>query len=207
LVGELTQPAAPSGHREHHQTSDASAQHKDNQGREPETLWQKIASEPVAFTTLCLTAVTAILAVSTVGLWIVTARGGQRQSLDMQKSISIAERALFDVERALIVGETVGVSQLVRSGRVIAYRMNMMFINTGRTPAKRVRSNGNVAVFDGENVPDGFRYPDRQAAPRSSGVLGPGIRTPIPLDIAIQDIVGIMGKSRVGIYLWMDRIQ
>jgi hypothetical protein len=110
------------------------------------------------------------------------------------QNVKIAERALFDVERALIVGENISVSGIVRSGRIIAYRMTLLFINTGRTPAKRTRSNGNIIVFSENTIPAGFRYPDRQEAPQSSGVHGPGIRIPVPLDIAIQDIVDIQQK-------------
>ena len=50
--------------------------------------------DPVAYFTIWLVVFTGFLAVSTVGLWIVTWQSGKRQSKDMTESIDVAERAL-----------------------------------------------------------------------------------------------------------------
>ena len=72
-----------------------------NQDLNSITLWQRLMGifdrtfeDPVTFLTLCLVIANFALALSTFGLWIVTARGSKRQSKDMSKSIGVAERAL-----------------------------------------------------------------------------------------------------------------
>jgi hypothetical protein len=124
----------------------------------------------------------------------------------MRASIRIAERALVDVERALIVGMKVETTGLMRDQRVIGHRFTILFVNTGRTPARRVTSNANLVVFDGEDsVPMDFGYPDRIPASDNQGILGMGIPLPIPLDIAIQDLVDIQQKRKTGIvYGWIE---
>ena len=53
----------------------------------PETFWRKTFDDPVATFTLWLTVMTAILAVSTIGLWIVTWLGARKQARDMGRSL------------------------------------------------------------------------------------------------------------------------
>jgi hypothetical protein len=70
--------------------------------------WRWSTHDPVA-------AFTAVLAISTIGLWIVTWRSGVRQSADMQASIAaaqksaeLAEHALTKLERPYIFVSNVG---------------------------------------------------------------------------------------------------
>jgi hypothetical protein len=98
----LPQPSAPPRYTQHYDQGDTEHNNAYRKSKNSKTLWELITDDAVAFTTLCLVGVTAVLAASTIGLWIVTARAGRRQSQDMQRSIGIAERALVSVERAFV---------------------------------------------------------------------------------------------------------
>ena len=50
--------------------------------------WKKAECDPVAYFTLWLVGFTGVLAVSTIGLWIVTLSSGVRQSRDMEAATS-----------------------------------------------------------------------------------------------------------------------
>jgi len=171
LHTDLPQPSAPPTHQIDNQSGGSGKNNKDNKGKEPETIWQKITRDPVAFTTLCLTAVTGILAASTMGLWIVTARSGKRQSQDMKASIRIAERALIEVERAFVAVRDLSVTTIMYSDNfVAAFNIPINIVNSGRTPAVRYVTNHTVAVF--EKVPDDFRFPDRMPHRPGFNVIG-----------------------------------
>src|SRR5215470_15920908 len=49
---------------------------KNNQSKPDESFWEKTSNDPVAYFTLWLVGFTGVLAVSTIGLWIVTRRSG-----------------------------------------------------------------------------------------------------------------------------------
>src|SRR5205823_4243144 len=53
----------------------------------------KARCDPIAYFTLWLVGFTGILAVSTIGLWIVTWRSSVKQSSDMQASIAAAQKS------------------------------------------------------------------------------------------------------------------
>jgi hypothetical protein len=129
----------------------------------------------------------------------------------MQESLAIsrrsaiaAERALIDVQRALMVGQSVQVYPGVRNEMVIAFRMEVLFTNAGNTVAKNFIGNTTVAVFDGQ-MPDSFNYPDRGAVQPLRGVCGPRVTMVFPAEIAIQDIVDIQqGRKEGFVYGWVE---
>jgi hypothetical protein len=148
LHADLSQPSAPARDAMHHQASDTNRNQKNDKGSESESLWQKITNEPVAFTTLCLTAVTGVLAASTVGLWIVTARASARQSKDMRDSIAVAERAFVEVDRPWLFLESTKIvwadsplppgvpkGNAIGTGVYNDWFITLRFKNVGRMPA------------------------------------------------------------------------
>ena len=83
----LPQPAAPPRYTEHYDQSETARNTENNKSDNRKSLWERITDDAVPFVTLCLVAVTGVLAFSTVGLWIVTAHASKRQSKDMKASI------------------------------------------------------------------------------------------------------------------------
>ena len=199
MVGQQLSPGPHHPSRQDYYQRQAQQEYQaGSQKSEPsETLWQRTIRDPNAFFAFWVAAFTAILALSTAGLWIVTAR-----------SAAIAERALLDVERALVIVSDISVNVLIRNNRVIGHRISIVMVNKGRTVGKRLLTNANVATFDGDNaVSAHFRYPDRNAPSRHFGIVGPGVKMPLPLDIAIQYIVGIQQKLKTCIsYLWAEYV-
>jgi hypothetical protein len=74
-----------------------------------ESLWKRITSDAVAFVTLCLAFVTAILAVSTIGFCIVTWSGGIRQSRETQRTIDTMEQTERRQLRAYVGVNTINI--------------------------------------------------------------------------------------------------
>jgi hypothetical protein len=85
-------------HDEFVKTSSQEESHKNN-------FWEKAGEDPVAYFTLWLVGFTGVLAVSTIGLWIVTWRASVSQARDMKASIATAERAADIARQAMIAGE------------------------------------------------------------------------------------------------------
>jgi hypothetical protein len=69
----------------------------------PEDSRRESADERIAEYTFVLDVFTALLAISTIGLWVVTWRSGIKQSRDMAKSLAIASRG---AAAAMISAET-----------------------------------------------------------------------------------------------------
>jgi hypothetical protein len=94
----------------------------------------------VAFATILLAGVTGVLAIATTRLCFITAAGMQQQSRDMQRSISVAERALTELERPVAFVEVTesGIGADPTQKFIIGFA-GMQFryevINYGRTPA------------------------------------------------------------------------
>lgn len=133
-VPSLPQPAAPPRYTEHDADSQPNTTQKHNDNGPPKSLWEPFTEDPVAFATLLLTGVTAILATSTVGLWIVTNRAAKRQSDDMQASIKIAERTLTELERAYIFPSVADVVWVPNESPP-TFRFRIKMNSFGRTPA------------------------------------------------------------------------
>jgi hypothetical protein len=138
-----------------HSSENPKSPQQHNSREAPKEKNQKdITDERLANYTLLLAWFTGVLAVSTIGLWIVTWRSGIRQSRDMEASIAaahrtadIAEKALLSVEIPYLYpfirehGFRIGIS--ARSGQrgVIDLDFGLEFIkyyfrNFGRTPAE-----------------------------------------------------------------------
>jgi hypothetical protein len=119
-------------------------------------------------------------------------------------SARIAERALTDVERALILAVRFDVNQMVRANRAFGYRVTVIFVNSGRTPALRLRGNFNLVVFPSEPMPD-FAYPDRAAPEDAFGTTGPQVPVLFHLEIVTEDLVDVReGRKIALIYGWVE---
>jgi hypothetical protein len=112
-------------------TNKCSAEESKNHG-----FWEKASCDPTAYFTLWLVAFTGVLAVSTIGLWIVTARGVRTQTADTR----ILQRAYLSVEpggihahnergRILLEGEK-GPQQSVP---------HIVIQNVGHLPAREIK--------------------------------------------------------------------
>jgi len=97
----------------------------------------KTWDDPVAFFTFVLAVFTGVLSISTIGLWIVTAKGIRNQARDIQ----ILERAYLSVEPG-------GTEQTVvdRGDRVAA---KIVIRNVGHLPARNVRFCGDAGRREG----------------------------------------------------------
>jgi hypothetical protein len=90
------------------------------------SFWQWTTHDPVAFYTSVLALFTGILGLSTIGLWIVTARGVRNQTRDTE----ILQRAYVSVEPAGIA------PHYDKGDRVVG---SVIFRNVGHLPARNVR--------------------------------------------------------------------
>jgi hypothetical protein len=64
--------------------------------------WEKTRCDPATYFTAWLVGFTGVLAISTIGLWVVTWLSGVRQSRDMEASIAAAHRSADIAEKALL---------------------------------------------------------------------------------------------------------
>jgi hypothetical protein len=94
--------------------------------------WEKAGCDPVAYFTLWLVAFTGVLAVSTIGLWAVTAWGVRNQRRDTE----ILQRAYLNVEPGGIAPYTSPTASYNPDFRVVAH---IRIRNTGNLPARHVR--------------------------------------------------------------------
>jgi hypothetical protein len=140
--------------------------HEENrEGKDGKTFWQRTTDDPIAFFTLLLTLFTAVLAVSTIGLWIVTWRGAKKQAADMQESLRISRDAANATEKAASAALK-SANALIKADRAHIFvddivfdlptknkmpyelprivKVNVTFVNNGRTAAIIREVNGNV---------------------------------------------------------------
>jgi hypothetical protein len=87
--------------------------------------WEKTSCEPTAYFTLWLVAFTGVLAVSTIGLWFVTARGVRSQASDTR----ILQRAYISIEPGGIGA----------SDDETRCHPNIIIRNAGNLPARHVK--------------------------------------------------------------------
>jgi hypothetical protein len=133
------------------------------------------------------------------------------QSRDMQDSIAVAKRSaevaensIVQLQRALIVLTNFNIDTLVRGQSIIGYQISAMFENTGNTIAKRYTGNANIVMWDGD-LPPAFPFADRQSVGVANGFVGPRVKVPFPISIAIQDVLDILKKKRRGfMYGWVE---
>jgi len=150
-------------------------QQKETESPSGETFWQRATTDPVAFFTLWLTVFTAVLAISTIGLWVVTWRASVAQARDMDRSIDLSERSLVSNRRAFVFASGLESRWIVERnvGRPDRYhwRLQVVWHNSGETPTKRLRQSTQCVLRDsllGDNevLPEGHLSP-------GSGLLGP----------------------------------
>jgi hypothetical protein len=128
-------PITPPYNAEYYRSSDSRIEHKDNKNSPSESWWKPFVEDRVAFATFLLAGVTLFLAVSTAALCFITARGMKHQSLDMQKSISIAERSLVELERPWLFLEQVAIRRDRPPSEPNRWYICLHWRNVGRMPA------------------------------------------------------------------------
>ena len=176
----LPQPAAPPRYTEHYDQSETARNTENNKSDNRKSLWERITDDAVAFVTLCLVAVTGVLAFSTVGLWIVTAHASKRQSKDMKASIDkLGEAAEISQKQFLISARqtdiiekqhAIGRMQFISTHRPLLrvryfrridisdlkVRINFTIINVGSSQANLLGSYGRLGFFARDNLPPPF---------------------------------------------------
>src|SRR5437868_9660299 len=181
------------------------AQKSGHKSEECKSLWERTTSDPVAFFTLWLVIFTGVLAASTIGLWIVTARAAR----DGERAANIAEAALVKLERAF-VSFRFSVSALVVDPMLphvaSAWQISIVWSNSGKTPTRGLHTHVSWDHFAAE-LPADFSFPDvwfDPNAPRMNPVSYIG-----PLDTITSDTLtiesGVLDAERQGhlcIYIW-----
>src|ERR1700730_12646288 len=123
------------------QAEGASAQKEYKHG-----FWEKASDDPVAYFTLWLVGFTGVLAVSTIGLWIVTWRASASQARDMKASIAASEKSADIARDAMVAGERafvfpMGIApfwELDPTTNLYNWRFRPNWKNSGDTPTKRM---------------------------------------------------------------------
>lgn len=128
-----------------HQAAQYTSETSGTENKPKEPFWQRATDDPVAVFTLALVIFTFVLAVSTIGLWIVTWRAGVRQSKDMLGAIAAAEAANKLNREHFILGERPWLkpeikiaSPLYFDGKSATITLEVTVKNVGRTPAFKV---------------------------------------------------------------------
>jgi hypothetical protein len=84
----------------------------DSTQKPKEPFWERATDDPVAVFTLALVVFTFVLAISTIGLWIVTWLAGRRQARDMQGAIREAARSAEAAQKAVELSDKTAERQL-----------------------------------------------------------------------------------------------
>ena len=151
--------------------------------------WQKTIDDPVAIFTAVLTAFTGFLAWSTYFLWRATRdlvegaeRAASKQRADTIKALAISKesadtaagslehaRNAFVIEnRAYITPDRFGTRKAGDSTQVYFWRFAPRWVNTGRTPAVKIRLRTNYTfIKEVGDIPDYFSYKDAASAEKS----------------------------------------
>jgi hypothetical protein len=127
--------------------------------------WEKTADDPVAYFTLWLGGFTGVLALSTIGLWLVTWRSGVRQSKEMRDAIQTAQAA-NEISHSAIIAEQrawVSVGDLKVNDEMLLFRthgadisVSVTIKNIGKTPALSVHTSMEMIFGYGE-APDAVK--------------------------------------------------
>jgi hypothetical protein len=144
--------------------------------------WEKTKCDPTAYFTLWLVAFTGVLAASTIGLWIVTARGVRNQTADTR----VLQRAYLNV---LPLG-----IETTRAGAVAG---QILIRNAGNLPARKVSTSVRIGHFDGRTEVD-F---DDGVIPQHTIVLPAGAEMPRGSG-ALQDGRSLLTGRQGYIYVW-----
>jgi hypothetical protein len=140
--------------------------------------WRWTTHDPVAFYTSVLALFTAVLGISTIGLWIVTARGVRNQTRDTEI-----------IQRAYISVEPNGITPHYNKGdRVVA---SVIFRNVGHLPARNVRWYGKIEKRGFSFGDDYESFPTDEPF-EGKIVLPPGTQTSVELGAITTEILGTM---------------
>jgi hypothetical protein len=156
---------------QHHATSNHQPDEHPTEKENKNGFWEKAGDDPVAYFTLWLVGFTGVLALSTIGLWIVTWRAGASQARDMKASIKAAEAAASAVTQAerahifiKIVSQTfmdgwtsADLGRVTPDGQVaVPVTVEFSFKNYGKTPAVLKEVSRDIVVSP--NFPDEVDY-------------------------------------------------
>ena len=195
-----------------------------NQSNEAAT--SKNVEDRLAAYTLWLALFTAVLAGSTIGLWLVTWRSGIRQSRDMER----ATRVAADATNAAIASNQIAVTnsqQQLRAyvtardlrlvlhrhpasmgaigpieGRVHTYGLTAILKNGGQTPATNVTVNISCHQLRNDDLP-AFDFPDSSLF--GHGLIGPQgeMDTPI-IRVSAAELEPIAADSQWYLWGWVE---
>jgi hypothetical protein len=167
------------------------------------SFWEWTTHDPVAFYTFILALFTLVLAVSTIGLWIVTyltlrhARDdAERQAKEMQETFRIGSganqiaatnaerqlRAYVTAPRVILtthrLPSTLSATNHLKAGPIDTFDMVVVFRNGGQTPARNV-----IIKVSSAEIPipfrGGFNFQDTGRV--GYGLIGPNSEVSSPL--------------------------
>jgi hypothetical protein len=201
----LSQPAPPPRYTENYDKGEPKRSAEDDKGKDRKSLWERITDDAVAFVTLCLTGVTAVLAASTVGLWIATGIAGKRQSGEMKASIAVSREAMVVAQRAYVSVRSIRLTAISVAEEIIALDAMVILENTGNTPTKNMIYHSSMKIFDGD-IPGEFDFPDLdQRRPRRS-FIGPKTWSgAFTFTIGREELIATQaGRRRIFVWGWAD---
>lgn len=188
-----------------------------NLSRDSVDLQGNEAEKSVATYTLWLDALTAILAISTFGLWVVTLRSFQKQGIESRRALRIAQASadasreqvrlsrstLVDTERAYVFCESITSSwtAIKATEQITSWVFHIVWRNSGKTPTRFGQTAVNKwdAVDAGE-LPSKFDYPD-YGTPENI-IIGPNALIHSgTFDISIEQLIEMRAGIR-HVYLW-----
>jgi hypothetical protein len=105
LAARINHPAI---YRQHDNQAPYEYSTRKQEAHPGETFWQRTLSDPNAFFALCVSIFTAVLAFSTIGLWIATVRlwrSSETHAGHMGTSVAEASRAATAMERSANIAE------------------------------------------------------------------------------------------------------
>ncbi|HEY5278970.1 MAG TPA: hypothetical protein VIJ67_04375 [Pseudolabrys sp.] len=140
------------------------AQHAGHKTEECKTLWQRTTSDPVALFTFGLFIFTAVLAASTIALWVETRSSGRRQSRETRATIKVSQAANVINRNMLLTSHRpwLAVVDIALTGPVIFAKddgmrasVQVTLQNTGNIPALDVFPwiEGWAMGFNGHSFP------------------------------------------------------
>lgn len=94
--------------------------------------------------------------------------------------------------------------QMDASGRATAWMVQIIWKNTGQTPAKNVSACANHLLYPEAHkpLPPGFAYPDRNELDRAVGIVGSDATFLSPTDwIPLDDVADVMAERAV-LHVW-----
>jgi len=175
--------------------------------------WEKAGDDPVAYFTLWLVGFTGVLAISTIGLWIVTWRASVSQARDMKASIIAAEKSAEIARDAMIAGERAFVFTTsitgyydVDSAGLYHRRFRPLWKNSGDTPTRKMTMHS-ACELRTTVLPPGFDF-DYATVETGTALIPPnteigGSLAPRLQDRAIspQDILDVQAGNKL-LYFW-----